>query len=77
VRNLSMLCRSGASIIWTRHRLDPDLTPQIRAWFGESGFEEVTFDAPDNASKSGIGTVGLVGPPLPYQPGFRFFTFTR
>jgi hypothetical protein len=77
VRNLSMLCRTGASIIWTRHRLDPDLTPKIRGWFGESGFEELSFDAPENASKSGIGTVGLVGPPLPYQPGFRFFTFTR
>jgi Methyltransferase domain len=77
VRNLSMLCRTGGSIIWTRHRLEPDMTPQIRAWFGESGFEELSFDAPDNASKSGIGMVRLIGPPLPYQPGFRFFTFTR
>jgi SAM-dependent methyltransferase len=77
VRSLSMLCRTGGSVIWTRHRLDPDMTPQIRAWFGESGFEELSFDAPDNASKSGIGTVRLIGPPLPYQPGFRFFTFTR
>jgi hypothetical protein len=77
VRNLSMLCRTGASIIWTRHRLDPDLTPQIRAWFGESRFEELSFDAPDNESKSGIGTVQLIGLPLPYQPGFRFFTFIR
>src|SRR5207302_7638031 len=66
VRNLSMLCRAGASIIWTRHRLEPDLTPQIRAWFNQSGFEEMSFDAPDNASKSGIGTVRLIGPPLPY-----------
>jgi hypothetical protein len=77
VRNLSMLCRTGASIIWTRHRLDPDLTPQIRAWFKESGFEDLSFDAPDNASKSGIGTVSLVGPPLPHEVGFRFFTFIR
>jgi hypothetical protein len=77
VRNLSMLCRSGAAVIWTRHRNEPDLTPRIRSWFEESGFEELSFDAIDNESKSGIGTVHLVSPPVPFQPGFRFFTFTR
>jgi len=77
VRNLSMLCRTGAAVIWTRHRNQPDLTPRIRSWFGESGFEELSFDAIDNESKSGVGTVRLVAAPLPFQPGFRFFTFTR
>jgi hypothetical protein len=77
VRNLSMLCRTGASVIWTRHRNEPDLTPRIRNWFTESGFDELSFDAIDNESKSGIGTVRLAGAPLPFQPGFRFFTFTR
>ena len=77
VRNLSMLCRTGASVIWTRHRNEPDLTPQIRSWFAESGFEELSFDAIDNESKSGIGTVRLNGAPLQFQRGFRFFTFIR
>jgi hypothetical protein len=77
VRNLSMLCRTGASVIWTRHRNEPDLTPRIRNWFAESGFEELSFDAIDNESKSGIGTVRLTGAPVPFHPGFRFFTFTR
>jgi hypothetical protein len=77
VRNLSMLCHNGASVIWTRHRNEPDLTPRIRNWFTESGFEELSFDAIDNESKSGIGTVRLTGAPLPFHPGFRFFTFTR
>jgi hypothetical protein len=77
VRNLSLLCRSGASVIWTRHRNDPDLTPRIRGWFTESGFEDLSFDAPDNASRSGIGVARLIAAPLPFQPGFRFFTFTR
>jgi hypothetical protein len=77
VRNLSMLCRTGASVIWTRHRNEPDLTPRIRSWFAESGFEELSFDAVDNESKSGIGTVRLNGAPLPFQRGFRFFTFLR
>jgi hypothetical protein len=77
VRNLSMLCRIGASIIWTRHRNEPDLTPRIRRWFDESGFEELSFDAIDNESKSGIGTVRLRAAPLPFRDGFRFFAFTR
>ena len=77
VRNLSMLCQTGASVIWTRHRNEPDLTPRIRSWFAESGFDELSFDAIDNESKSGIGTVRLTGAPLPFQPGFRFFTFVR
>jgi hypothetical protein len=77
VRNLSMLCRAGASVIWTRHRNEPDLTPRIRSWFAESGFEELSFDAIDNESKSGIGTVRLNGTALPFQRAFRFFTFTR
>jgi hypothetical protein len=77
VRSLSMLCRTGASVIWTRHWNDPDLTPQIRRWFTESGFDDLSFDGLANESKSGIGVVRLVGAPLPFQPGFRFFTFIR
>jgi len=77
VRSLSMLCRAGGSVIWTRHRGEPDLTPQIRKWFTESGFEELSFDTLDNATKSGIGTVHLIDAPLPFRPGYRFFTFTR
>jgi hypothetical protein len=77
VRSLSMLCRTGASVIWTRHWNDPDLTPRIRRWFTKSGFDDLSFDGLANESKSGIGVVRLVGAPLPFQPGFRFFTFNR
>jgi len=76
-RNLSMLCRTGASVIWTRHRNEPDLTARIRGWFADAGFEELSFDAPDTATKYGIGTVRLIEVPPPFQPGFRFFTFVR
>jgi hypothetical protein len=27
---LPMLCAEGATVVWTRHRRSPDLTPQIR-----------------------------------------------
>lgn len=76
-RSLSMLCGAGASIIWTRHRREPDLTQRIRRWLGESGFEELSFDAPENATASGIGTARLAAAPAAFKPGFRFFTFVR
>jgi hypothetical protein len=76
-RTLSMLCHPGSAVIWTRHRGDPDLTPDIRRWLTESGFDEMTFDALDNANKSGIGTAVLMGDPVPWKSGHRFFTFVR
>ena len=36
VLSLPMLCARGATVIWTRHRRPPDLTPVIRAWFSDS-----------------------------------------
>jgi hypothetical protein len=30
---LPQLCAEGATAIWTRHRLPPDITPAIRRWF--------------------------------------------
>ena len=77
VRSISMLGHTGTAVIWTRHRLEPDLTPSIRRWFAESGFAESSFDALENENKYSVGVVRLVGASRPYQPGFRFFTFTR
>ena len=50
VGTAAALCAGGATVIWTRHRRPPDLTPQLRAWFAASGFDEVAFDA--------LGTTG-------------------
>jgi hypothetical protein len=77
VRSLSMLCGARAAIIWTRHRREPDLTQRIRRWLGESGFEERSFDAPENATASGIGTARLTAAPAAFEHGFRFFKFVR
>jgi SAM-dependent methyltransferase len=77
VGNLSMLCRPGAAVVWTRHRQAPDLTARIRRWFTEAGFDELTFDAPHNATVPAIGTARLSAAPAPFRTGFRFFTFTR
>ncbi len=52
VRALPSLCRRGGTVVWTRHRRMPDLTPAIRRWFAESGFVEEAFVSPGADSYS-------------------------
>jgi hypothetical protein len=72
------LCAPGATVIWTRNRRAPDLTPQIRAWFQASGFDEVAFDVPDEALPGisvGVGRLAVTPPAwLPAGPVFTFGT---
>jgi hypothetical protein len=75
IDELPMLCRSGGSVIWTRHRQPPDATPMIRSWFEAAGFEEVGFDSEDGFL-FGIGTHRFVGEPRSFVPGVRLFDFT-
>ncbi|MEZ0580093.1 SAM-dependent methyltransferase [Nocardioides sp. MH1] len=70
------LCATGAEVIWTRHRGEPDLTPSIRRWFGEAGFEEVAFVAPEQAQWS-VGVHRLTADPVALETGRRWFTFFR
>jgi hypothetical protein len=69
------LCREGATVIWTRHRRPPDLTPQLRAWFADSGFQEVAFEAPGTGTLVGVGVHRLSGAPAAERPRQRLFTF--
>ena len=71
---LPRLCRPGATVIWTRHRRAPDLTPTVREWFADAGFAEVAFDTADTLS-IGVGTHRLTGRPLPFEPDVRLFEF--
>ena len=74
IRTLPQLCAPRATVIWTRHRRAPDLTPRIRAWFADSGFEEVVFHAPEDVH-IGIGVHRLAATPVPLRPGHRMFDF--
>lgn len=76
-RTISMLCKPGAAVIWTRHCHEPDLNPRIRGWLVESGFEQLSFDALENSTLSGIGTARLIASPLAWRNHHRFFTFIR
>lgn len=76
VQLLPTLCAAGATVIWTRGRLDLDLTPTIRGWFADAGFEEVAMDVPEDTGYR-VGAHRLVGPTRVLPGGRTFFTFTR
>src|SRR6266511_1793903 len=42
---LPQFCARDATVIWTRHRGPPDLTPTIRGWFAGTGFVELGFES--------------------------------
>jgi Putative methyltransferase len=68
------LCADGATVIWTRHRRAPDLTPQLRAWFAAGGFDEVAFDALDTEKLTTVGVHRLRNRPAAALAG-PLFTF--
>ena len=71
----SALCAPGATVIWTRHRRPPDLTPRIRGWLRAAGFDEVAFDTPDTEALTGVGVGRLAVPPPSGLPAGPLFTF--
>jgi hypothetical protein len=75
VRAAPALCAADATVIWTRHRRPPDLTPQIRGWFAAGGFDEVAFDALDTSALTGVGVHRLRQAPAGGLPGGSMFTF--
>lgn len=77
VEHLPMFCAPGATVLWTRGRWkDNDPTDDIRRWFAEAGFEELSFDAPDDTPYS-VGANRYVGPPRALEGGITLFEFFR
>ncbi|MEU8254294.1 class I SAM-dependent methyltransferase family protein [Micromonospora inaquosa] len=75
INALPRLCASDATVIWTRTRRDPDLTPAIRGWFAGSGFTEEAFHAPGDVLFS-VGVHRFHGQPQQAPPSGAIFTFT-
>ncbi len=70
------LCRPGATVIWTRHRRPPDLTPRVRGWFAATGFDEIAFDALSTDTLTGVGVNRLRhAAPATARPDGPLFTF--
>ena len=74
IARLPTLLARNATVIWTRHRRDPDLTPRIREWFHDFGFEEVAFDTEEGALFS-VGSHRLISEPQTFDPNQKLFTF--
>ena len=75
VKRLPMFAAAGATVIWTRGRFkDHDVTPTIRRWFDEAGFDEVAFEAPDDYHYR-VGVNRLVRAPDAFDPSLTLFRF--
>lgn len=71
---LPSMCRAGGTVVWTRHRRSPDLTPSIRDWFARSGFQEQAFVSP-GPERFAVGVHRSMRPAA--APSERLFTFLR
>jgi hypothetical protein len=69
------LCAAGATVIWSRHRRPPDLTPQVRAWFTGNGFDEIAFEALNTSVLTSVGVNRLRDAPSLRLPDYPLFTF--
>jgi len=71
------LCAPEATVIWTRGAQDPDLGPDLRRWFEQTGFEELSCEEWIEGTGMRVGVNRLVAPPQPLRPGELIFTFYR
>jgi len=76
INAMSRLCAPGATVIWTRTRRAPDLTPAIRRWFAGAGFTEHAFHAPPEVLFS-VGAHRFHGQPESPPAKGRIFTFVQ
>ena len=73
----TQLCATGGTVVWTRGRWEPDLSPQVCAWFEECGFERAwlsdTSDDPQFLHR--VGAHRFTGTPAPLEEDAVMFTF--
>ena len=72
IGHLAALCRSGGTVVWTRHRQEPDLVPAVCDWFAEDGF---TLESVTPPGQTAVGVHRNTGRPRRLAPGARMFTF--
>lgn len=70
----TQLCRTGATVIWTRHRARPDRVPQICDWFEERGFERRWIWSEDDEGMC-VGVHRFTAEPSPLATGRSLFSF--
>jgi hypothetical protein len=73
VAALPQLTAVGGTVVWTRHRREPDLVPAIDGWFAAAGFTRGWLSEP--SARFGVGVHRSTEAPPPLRPGQRMFTF--
>jgi hypothetical protein len=65
------MCKAAGTVIWTRHRREPDLTPALRSWFADAGFDEIAFEAAATETLTGVGVYRrrAASSAMPRRPG--------
>jgi hypothetical protein len=69
----SQLCRTGGTVVWTRHHAPPDRFPLICSWFEDRGFERQWMSDPSDGI--GVGVHRSTDTHQPLALGERMFTF--
>jgi ubiquinone/menaquinone biosynthesis C-methylase UbiE len=72
IGHLAALCRPGGTVVWTRHRAEPDLVPTICDWFAEDGF---TLESVTPPGRIAVGSHRYTGQARRLVPGATMFTF--
>jgi hypothetical protein len=72
IGHLAALCRPGGTVVWTRHRAEPDLVPTLCDWFAEDGF---TLESVTPPGQKGVGVHRYTGQARRLVPDARMFTF--
>lgn len=70
---LARMCKTGGTVLWTRHRKAPDIVPRLCEWLERSGFERDFLTPPD--LDFGVGAHRFTAEPQPLEMGQRMFTF--
>ena len=65
----------GGHTIWTRGASEPDQRNQIRTWFEDTGFAEVSFTGAPEPYGVGVNRLAEMRPAEPLASGERLFTF--
>jgi Methyltransferase domain len=73
VEHTASFTKRGGTVVWTRHRREPDLVPQISAWFTARSFAQVWISDP--SVEFAVGVHRHLADPPPVAAGVRLFTF--
>jgi hypothetical protein len=77
VRRAAEMTARGGTVIWTRHRREPNLVPTVRGWFAEAGFAPLWESDAGLAESVYVAGHRLEGETAAWTGGERLFTFVK